>query len=181
MDGVKSMMRATASTTSPFVVSSMVRASSSRHPVRDTMRPMGSLIFCVSKVNNVKMRFIDALCPPALLYLLFVTIQVSLDLSLGLLVTAGIKTLMGVAGVVILDALCGVDLGVVSWAIVATPFIVTALATSVSLGLELDKLAVSKAKETFALSPYPTSKTDDVTVTMTGAGDDYPFSTSSPL
>ena len=129
------------------------------------------------------MRFIDALCPPAMLYLLFVTIQVALDLSLGMLVTAAIKTLMGVAGVVILDALCGVDLGVVSWAIVATPFIVTAVATSISMGLELDKLVTSKAKETFALSPYPTSATDDVTVTMSEkqTADDYPFSTSSPV
>ncbi len=130
------------------------------------------------------MRFIDALCPPALLYLLFVTIQVALDLSLGMLMTAAVKTLLGVAGVVILDALCGVDLGVVSWAIVATPFIVTALATSISIGIGLDKAVATKAKETFALSPYPTNATDDVTVTMAAkepAGDDYPFSTSSPL
>lgn len=130
------------------------------------------------------MRFIDALCPPALLYLLFVTIQVALDLSLGMLMTAAVKTLLGVAGVVILDALCGVDLGIVSWAIVATPFIVTALATSISIGIGLDKAVSTKAKETFALSPYPATKTDDVTVTMPAnepAGDDYPFSTSSPL
>jgi hypothetical protein len=131
------------------------------------------------------MRFIDALCPPALLYLLFVTIQIALDLSLGLLTTAAIKTLLGVASVAILDALCGVDLGVVSWAIVATPFIVTALATSISLGLGMDQKVATKVKETFALSPYPTKETDDVTVTMSSpkneAGDDYPFSTSSPL
>jgi len=131
------------------------------------------------------MRFIDALCPPALLYLLFVTIQIALDLSLGLLTTAAIKTLLGVASVAILDALCGVDLGVVSWAIVATPFIVTALATSISLGLGMDKKVATKVKETFALSPYPSKETDDVTVTMSSpkkeAGDDYPFSTSSPV
>jgi len=130
------------------------------------------------------MRFIDALCPPAMLYLLFVTIQIALDLSLGLLTTAAVKTVLGVASVAILDALCGVDLGVVSWAIVATPFIVTALATSISLGLGMDKKVASKVKETFALSPYPSKETDDVTVTMSSPkkeGDDYPFSTSSPV
>ena len=119
-----------------------------------------------------------------MLYLLFVTIQIALDLSLGLLTTAAVKTVLGVASVAILDALCGVDLGVVSWAIVATPFIVTALATSISLGLGMDKKVASKVKETFALSPYPSKETDDVTVTMSSPnkeGDDYPFSTSSPV
>ena len=74
------------------------------------------------------MRFIDSLCPPALLYLLYITVHVGLDLSLGLFLTAAAKVLMGVAGVVILDALCSVDLGVVSWVIIATPFIMVALA-----------------------------------------------------
>ena len=50
------------------------------------------------------MRFIDSLCPPALLYLLYITVHVGLDLSLGLFLTAAAKVLMGVAGVVILDA-----------------------------------------------------------------------------
>jgi hypothetical protein len=58
-----------------------------------------------------------------------------------MLVTAGIKLVMAVAGVVILDALCSVDLGIVSWAIVATPFIMVALASSISLGLGLDRMS----------------------------------------
>ena len=85
------------------------------------------------------MRFIDALCPPALLYLLYVTIHTGLDLSLGRFATAAIKTVMGIAGVVILDSLCSVDLGIVSWAIVATPFLMVALASSISLGLGIDR------------------------------------------
>ena len=80
------------------------------------------------------MRFIDVLCPPALLYLLYVSIQVGLDVSLGLWVTAAIKLIGGLAGTIILDTLCGVELGIVSWAIVATPFIMTAVATTISLG-----------------------------------------------
>ena len=86
------------------------------------------------------MRFIDALCPPALLYLLYTVIHIGLDLSLGMFGTALIKTVMGVAGVVILDALCSVDLGIVSWAIVATPFLMVALASSISLGLGIDRM-----------------------------------------
>lgn len=103
-------------------------------------------------VNNVKMRFIDSLCPPAMLYLIFLTVQVALDVSMGHFMTAGVKTVFGGAFVFVLDALCGIDLGIVSWFIVAVPFIVTALATAVALGLDADRRATSKVKETFAMS-----------------------------
>jgi hypothetical protein len=95
------------------------------------------------------MRFINALCPPALLYLLYVTIHTGLDLSLGRFGTAAIKTVMGVAGVVILDALCSVDLGIVSWAIVATPFLMVAVASSISLGLGIDRMTAVAMREGF--------------------------------
>jgi len=95
------------------------------------------------------MRFIDALCPPALLYLLYIVIHVGLDLSLMMFATAAIKIVMGIAGVVILDALCSVDLGVVSWAIVVTPFIMVALASSISLGLGLDRMLETSVREGF--------------------------------
>ena len=81
------------------------------------------------------MRFIDALCPPALLYLIYSVIHVALDLSQGLFVTALVKLVLGIGGVVVLDVLCGIELGVVAWAIIATPFLMMALATSISLGL----------------------------------------------
>ena len=96
------------------------------------------------------MRFIDTLCPPALLYLLYVVIHLGLDLSLGRFATAAIKTIMGVAGVVILDALCSVDLGIVSWVIVSTPFLMVALASSISLGLGIDRAAATLLTDTFA-------------------------------
>jgi hypothetical protein len=133
-------------------------------------------------VNTVKMRFIDALCPPALLYLLFVTIQVALDISMGMLLTAGVKTGMGLVGVFVLDALCGVDLGIVSWAIVATPFIITSLATAVALGLDIDQRVTTHVKEKFTLSPASSSGKDDVVVTLAEQEPvDYPFSTNSPI
>jgi len=57
---------------------------------------------------------------------------------------------MGITGVIILDALCSVDLGVVSWVIVATPFIMVALATSISLGLGIDREAGKLMREGFS-------------------------------
>jgi hypothetical protein len=97
----------------------------------------------------MKISFIEELCPPALLYLIYSTIHVALDLSLGLYATAGIKLIMALAGVVILDALCSVELGVVSWAIIVTPFIMVALASSISLGLGLDRILEKSVRETF--------------------------------
>jgi len=97
----------------------------------------------------MKIQFLEFLCPPALLYVLYTTIHVGLDISLGMYTTALIKAGMGVAGAVILDALCSVDLGIVSWAIVAMPFIMVALASSISLGLGIDRLTSHVVKETF--------------------------------
>jgi len=56
---------------------------------------------------------------------------------------------MGVAGVVILDSLCSVDLGIVSWVIVATPFLMVAVASSISLGLGIDRAASRLLTEGF--------------------------------
>jgi hypothetical protein len=95
------------------------------------------------------MRFLENLCPPALLYMLYIAIQVGLDISLGLIPTAVVKLIMGVAGTVILDVFCSVDLGILSWAIIATPFMITALAMSISLGLGLDRMASQFLKESF--------------------------------
>ena len=112
------------------------------------------------------MHFIDALCPPALLYLLYIVVHVGLDLSLGLFVTAGIKVLTGIAGVIILDALCSVDLGIVSWAIVATPFIMVALGTSISLGLGIDRQAALLMREGFTPISADDKQNKDLYVTQ---------------
>ena len=105
------------------------------------------------------MRFIDVLCPPALLYLLYITIQVGLDLSLGLFLTATVKAATGIAGTIILDTLCGIELGVVSWVIIATPFLMTAAATTISLGLGIDRMAAKYVTEHF--TPTKVGGTDD--------------------
>jgi hypothetical protein len=93
--------------------------------------------------------------------------------------TAVIKVVMAVAGVVILDALCGVDLGVVSWAIVATPFVMVALASSISLGLGIDRMASQVMKEGFRGLTGDNLKNRDKLVTTLKDADALPLSTSS--
>lgn len=95
------------------------------------------------------MKFIENLCPPAVLYLMYMAVHIGLDLSLGLYITAVVKLISGLAGVVILDSFCAVNLGVVSWVVISAPFIITALATSIAMGLNLDKGLQTLAKEHF--------------------------------
>jgi len=125
------------------------------------------------------MRFIENLCPPALLYLLYSVIHIGLDVSLGLFVTAAFKVVMAVVGVVILDALCGVDLGIVSWAIVATPFIIVALASAISLGLGIDRMAMSYVQEKFMPLTGDNKKNRDKMVSQLKQADALPLSTNS--
>jgi ABC-type multidrug transport system permease subunit len=64
--------------------------------------------------------------------------------------TLVIKTILGIAVVLILDMFCGVGLGVVSWFLVAAPFIITALATAISMGTGFDsKILNGLTKEEF--------------------------------
>jgi len=95
------------------------------------------------------MRFIEDLCPPAVLYLIYIVVHIALDLSLGLYITAAVKLVGGLVAVVILDSFCDVNLGIVSWVVIATPFIITALATSIAMGLNLDRGLQTLAKEHF--------------------------------
>lgn len=97
------------------------------------------------------MRFIEDLCPPALLYLIFVAIQLGLDLSMGLWVTFTIKAILGIVVTILLDTFCGIGLTPVSWFFVAVPFLITAIATAISMGSQFDVIILRQigAKETF--------------------------------
>lgn len=86
------------------------------------------------------MRFIESLCPPALLYLIFLVVQLGLDLALGLWFTFTVKLVLGAAVVKVLDTFCGIGLTPVSWFIVAAPFIITSLATAISMGCHFDEV-----------------------------------------
>lgn len=125
------------------------------------------------------MRFVESLCPPALLYLLYIVVQVGLDVSLGLFLTAAVKVGMGIAGTIILNAFCSVDLGVVSWAVIATPFLMTALAMSISLGLGLDRMATEYIKESFSPLTADNKKNRDKYVTQLKQEDAAPVPSNS--
>lgn len=90
------------------------------------------------------MRFVEDLCPPALLYLIFLVVQLGLDVSLGMWVTAVVKLFLGGATVLVLDALCGVGLTPVSWFLVAAPFIITSLATAIAMGSNFDVIVLQQ-------------------------------------
>lgn len=95
------------------------------------------------------MRFIEDLCPPALLYLIFLVVQLGLDGSLGLWATFVVKAVLGGATVLVLDTLCGIELGVVSWFLVAAPFIITSLATAIAMGTRFDDIVLQRVEEKF--------------------------------
>lgn len=95
------------------------------------------------------MRFVEDLCPPALLYLIFLVVQLGLDASLGMWATLVVKVILGFATVILLDTFCGIELSVVSWFLVATPFLVTALATAIAMGSRFDDIILQRVKEKF--------------------------------
>lgn len=85
------------------------------------------------------MRFLDGLCPPAFLYAIFIAIHLGFDLADFAFVTAAFKVLFGGITIWVLDYICRLGLGAVSWFLVAMPFIITSLATAVAMGLDLDR------------------------------------------
>lgn len=106
------------------------------------------------------MRFIEDLCPPALLYLIFLVVQLGLDASLGMWITLVVKAFLGFATVSVLDIFCDINLGVVSWFLVAVPFIITALGTSIAMGTNFDTIVLLQMKETFIGDPNAKSADD---------------------
>lgn len=119
------------------------------------------------------MMFIEHLCPPAALYLIYIMVHIGLDLGLGMYITAAIKLVSGVVCVLLLNSFCEVDLGIVSWVVISTPFIITALATSIALGLNLDRGLQGLVVEHFSGSEKKENLVDSL-----GAGEP-PISTNS--
>lgn len=95
------------------------------------------------------MRFIEDLCPPALLYLIFLVVQLGLDASLGMWVTLVVKAVLGFATVIVLDTFCGIELSAVSWFLVGAPFVITALATAIAMGTHFDDIVLQRVQEKF--------------------------------
>jgi hypothetical protein len=117
------------------------------------------------------MRFIEELCPPALLYLIFLVVQLGLDIGLGLWVTFAIKLVVGLFFVYLLNTFCGIGLTPVSWFIVAAPFVITALGTAMSMQMNLDQVILV---QTVTSEKFTSGAGDDIKI------DEPPVNTSDP-
>jgi hypothetical protein len=93
------------------------------------------------------MRFLDKLCAPAYLYAFFLAINLGLDLADQAFITAAAKAVGGAFGIWFIDLLCRLDLGIISWVLVAMPFIITSLATSIAIGIDLDREVLKKVNK----------------------------------
>ena len=107
------------------------------------------------------MRFIEDLCPPALLYLIFLVVQLGLDIGLGLYVTFTVKLIVGLFFVYLLNTFCGIGLTAVSWFVVAAPFVITALATAMSMQMNLDQVILV---QTVTKEKFTTGAGEDVSI-----------------
>jgi hypothetical protein len=73
------------------------------------------------------------LCPPAIIYLIFSTIQILIDAINGLYNTALIKIIVATMVTLLLNILCQQGMNVVSWIIVFIPFILMTVIVSMIL------------------------------------------------
>jgi hypothetical protein len=73
------------------------------------------------------------LCPPALIYLLFSITQVVIDSMKGLYNTALVKVWVAFIFTILLNFLCNLGLGIISWVIVFIPFILMTLIVAILL------------------------------------------------
>lgn len=73
------------------------------------------------------------LCPPALIYLVFSITQVVIDTIRGLYNTALMKIWVALVFTILLNYLCTLGLGIVSWFIVFVPFILMTVIVSILL------------------------------------------------
>tara|TARA_B000000475_G_scaffold224158_1_gene187898 strand:- start:432 stop:1358 length:927 start_codon:yes stop_codon:yes gene_type:complete len=73
------------------------------------------------------------LCPPALIYLLFSITQVVIDTVKGLYNTALVKVWVAFVFTILLNYLCNLGLGIISWLIVFIPFLLMTLVVAILL------------------------------------------------
>ena len=75
----------------------------------------------------------EEICPPALIYLIFSTTQVVIDTVKGYYNLALTKLLVALIFTILLNYLCSLGLGIISWLIVFIPFILMTLIVSMLL------------------------------------------------
>ena len=88
------------------------------------------------------------LCGPAILYIGFSLIQIIIDTFNGLYNTAFLKFLVMIIFTILLNILCNIGLGIISWFIVFIPFIFMTVITTLLLFIfRLDPKSNSVKKE----------------------------------
>ena len=75
----------------------------------------------------------DKLCPPALIYLIFSLTQIIIDTMMGMYNTALVKFWVAFVFTLLLNYLCNLGLGIISWFIVLIPFILMTLIVAILL------------------------------------------------
>ena len=75
----------------------------------------------------------ELLCPPALIYLIFSLTQIVIDTINGLYNTAVVKVWVTFIFTILLNYLCNLGLGIISWVIVFIPFILMTIIVSILL------------------------------------------------
>ena len=73
------------------------------------------------------------LCPPALIYLIFSITQIVIDTVKGLYNTALVKIWVAFIFTILLNYLCQLGLGIISWFIVFIPFLLMTLVVAILL------------------------------------------------
>ena len=76
---------------------------------------------------------LNKLCPPALIYLVFSITQITIDTLMGMYNTAFVKFGVAIVFTLLLNYLCNLGLGIVSWIIVMIPFILMTLIVAILL------------------------------------------------
>ena len=74
---------------------------------------------------------IDKLCPPAILYLGFSLVQITIDIFKGFYNTAFFKSIVMLIFTLLLNIMCKRGLSIISWIIVFIPFILMTYITAV--------------------------------------------------
>lgn len=76
---------------------------------------------------------LNQLCGPALIYFVFAISQVIIDTGRGMYNTAMVKFMVAILFTILLNHLCSIGLGIISWFIVFIPFILMTLIISILL------------------------------------------------
>jgi hypothetical protein len=95
------------------------------------------------------------ICPPALIYLIFSLIQIILDSINGLYNVALVKIIVATIMTFLLNVLCQLDLGIISWIIVLIPFLFMALITMMLLYIFGMDIVTGEPLSTTTLYPPP--------------------------